>query len=251
MLATKFDQRLSAFMRVDGSAAFRRNIVPDLLRALTPGSTVYDLGAGRVPLLSPEVKRSLGVRLKGLDLHADEMAQAPAGLYDETIAADVTTYHGRNDADLVVSHCLLEHVPDNVGAWKALASMLKPGGRAAVFQPCRNAAFARFNLICPAPLARLLLGLQPGRRNNGWKAYYDRCTPSSFKALAEAAGLEVVRIQPFWMAGYYRVFFPVHVAWRAWQNVARRWLADDACESFMIEVVKPRAAAPEPAVAAP
>lgn len=228
-------------MGVDGSGRFRKRLTPAEIAALAPGSTVYDLGAGRVPLLSPAMKAQAAVRLVGIDLHADEMAEAPPGLYDRAIAADVTRYRGDGDADLVVSHCLMEHVPDAAGAWRAIASILKPGGRALTYQPCRNALFARFNLVCPPVLAKALLRLQAGRQNNGWRAYYDRCTPRGFAALARDAGLDVVRIEPFWMAGYYRVFWPLQLAWRGWQALARRLWGDEACESFMIEVRKPEA----------
>ena len=93
----------------------------------------------------------------GLDIDGKELSAAPDGLYDRTAAADITKYRGQGDADLVICQALLEHVHDTGRALEAIASILKPGGRALIFVPSRNAVYARLNLLLPENLKRRIL----------------------------------------------------------------------------------------------
>lgn len=239
-LSRRFDRwALPAAARVDGSAFFLRLAVP---AALLPGLRVVDLGAGRIPTVPAKEKFLMGLEVLGVDLSADELKAAPAGGYDATEAADITGWRGDAGADLVVSHCLFEHVDDTAGAWAAVSSALRPGGEALVFAPCRNALFARANLVVQRLANRWKRALIPaGSKNDGWWAHYNRCTPADFRALARAAGLEVVDVTPFWTSAYFLGLFPLHLAWRGYQVLARRFAGEQACESFMIRVRAPAA----------
>ncbi len=145
-LSRAIDGLLPASLRRDGNRTFLKDYAP---RAIQAGTTVYDLGGGSQPFVSLDVKERFGLRVVGLDISAEEMAQAPAGVYDRMIAADLCTYIGKGDADIVMCQATLEHVPDGAGAMRAIASVLKPGGRVFIFAPSRNALFARLNLILP------------------------------------------------------------------------------------------------------
>ena len=132
----------------------------------------------------------------GFDIDAKELERAPAGAYDATICADLTRYRGRNDGDLVICRAALERVRDTERALAGLATIVKPGGRVAIFVPWRNAVFARLNLLLPESIKRFLLFNifpyeQVGRQ--GHRAYYDRCVPRQFGELARRHGFQIER----------------------------------------------------------
>ena len=102
--------------------------------------------------MSAESKRRLGARVVGLDISQSAPDAAPAGAYDQVVCADLTAYQGRGDADFVICQTLMEHVTNVEQAFRALSSILKPGGGLLVFTPSRNAVFARLNLLLPEGL---------------------------------------------------------------------------------------------------
>jgi SAM-dependent methyltransferase len=234
-----FDHLLPAPMRVDGSRFFREVFLASFLE---PDQRIVDLGSGRFPCIDKTTKERLSLHITGIDISAAELAAAPAGSYDETIVADVTAYRGSGNADLVVSHAVLEHVHGTEKAFQAIASMVKPGGRVALFVPSRNAVFARLNLLLPESMKRALLAMHPEKKQGhggGWPACYDRCTPRGFSALARQSGLDVIRIEPFFASSYFMVVTPLYILWRAWLLAFRATAGDEAAETFCMELRKP------------
>lgn len=218
----------------DGYEEFLHGILPSLLAS---GARVYDLGGGSLPCLTMEQKAASGVTLIGLDIDAEELAAAPDGLYDETICADVALYRGRGDGDLAVCLASLEHVRDVSGAMAALASMVKPGGTAAIFSPCRNAWFARLNLLLPQKLKeRLLFGIFPDMADGhqGFEAFYDACTPREMEALARANGFSVEARHCWWKSDYFSFFVPLYALWRVWTLAARAFIGAQGAETFAL-----------------
>lgn len=237
------DSFLPGKLRQDGNAAFLRDVLP---RALQADTTLYDLGGGSRPCVSRELKDRLGLRLVGLDVSGDEMAAAPAGTYDQTIVADLCTYTGRGNADSVICQATLEHVPDTVGAMRGLATCVRPGGAIYLFAPCRNAAFARINLILPERLKQILLfNLFPekAKGHDGFRAYYDHCTPGQIEAIARSNGLEIEERRLFWTSSYFFILTPAYVLWRAWQGLAYIVIGKNAAESFVYVLRKSHVAA--------
>ncbi len=237
-LSARLEDRLPERYRVDGNQDFIERVVPHFVR---PGVTIYDVGGGKKPFLDPERKAQLGVRVVGLDIDEAELDRAPAGAYDSTICADVTRYQGQGDADIVICQALLEHVPDTDAAMSAIAGMLKPGGVALLFVPCRNAMFARLNLVLPEVVKRhLLFGLYPSARGRqGFPAWYDRCTPREMRAIARDHGLHVVALKVYFSSRYFSFLFPLHVAWRSWVMAFERLVGEQAAESFSLVLRKP------------
>jgi 2-polyprenyl-3-methyl-5-hydroxy-6-metoxy-1,4-benzoquinol methylase len=237
-LSNKFDRLLlPTQFQVDGNRDFVDSFAP---RHLGHAMRVYDVGSGRHPLLNAEQKARLGARVIGLDIDADELAAAPSGCYDEAVCADVRLYRGNSDGDLVICQALLEHVNGVDQAFHAIASMLKPGGTAIIFAPSRNAVFARLNLVLPADLKRrLLFTIFPkAREGQGFKSYYDRCTPADFRRLAREAGLEVTETVPYYTSSYFTFFFPLHVLWRLWVVGFRAAAGLQAAETFCMALRK-------------
>lgn len=225
-------------LRLDGNQAFRHSF---LRNAIDAGNVVYELGGGSRPYLSTEKKSRMNIRVVGLDIDADELEAAPVGTYDRTIAADLCTYSGEGDADVVICQATLEHVQDSTGAIRAIATTLKPGGRAFIFAPCRNALFARLNLFLPQELKRqVLFKLLPHKdeEHEGFRAFYDRCTPSEISEIAKSNGLRVRTKKVFWISSYFFSFVPAYLFWRFFQGVSFLLKGEDAAESFVLVLEK-------------
>ena len=236
-LSRGFDSWLPAEYRRVGIHDYADSLVP---KYLDVNQTIYDLGGGKHPCLSPVEKRRLNATVIGLDIDRSELDRAPVGAYDETICADLAVYRGTQNADRVVCRALLEHVRDVEGAFTAISSILKPGGIALIFVPSRNAVFARLNLLMPRTLKKNLLRIAYPRSDEeqGFPSYYTRCTPSEFRKMAAASDLTVVEARYYFTSGYFFFLFPVHVLWRFWILLFRFVRKEQAAETFAMALIK-------------
>jgi SAM-dependent methyltransferase len=240
-LSGAFDRLLPGRLRTDGNKTFIAEYLP---RAMMHGFTIYDLGGGSRPCVDLATKRELELTVVGVDISAEELAAAPAGVYDHEIAADLCSFTGNASADSVVCQALLEHVPNGAGAMRAIATTLKPGARAYIFAPSRNAIFARLNLLLPQSLKqKVLFALLPHKAegHDGFPAYYDRCTPRDLEALAAANGLIVDERRLFWVSSYFFIFTPAYLMWRAIQGILYLLLRENAAETYIYVLRKPTA----------
>ena len=236
-LCSSFDRLLPARFRVHGNQDFLWSLVP---KYLLNGLTVYEIGGGKTPYLSPAAKKALNIKVIGLDIDMNELARAPEGAYDETICADITQYEGRGDADIVICQALLEHVQDTEAAIGAIASILRPGGLALIFVPSRNAIYARLNMVMPKNLKRrILYAVFPDNLSRqGFPSYYDRCTPSGVKELADRVGLLPVEERYYYFSHYFSFFFPLYLIWRLWIVAFWAFYGEQAAETFSLVLGK-------------
>ena len=236
-LCTAFDKIMPERFRVDGNQDFKASFAPKYLR---PCLKVYDVGGGKIPYIDHRRKAELGLAVVGLDIDREELRRAPQGAYDEMICADITRFKGGGDADLIICQALLEHVKDVEGAFAAMASILKPGGKALLFVPSRNAIYARLNLVIPEGMKRkILFAIFPDCRSCcGFPAYYDRCTLKQFHLLAERHGLEVEEERTYFITDYFSFFFPAYFVWRIWILLFYLIAGDQAAESFCMALRK-------------
>jgi SAM-dependent methyltransferase len=236
-LAQRFDRLLPREFRIDGNRDFVQHLVPEYLQR---GSLIYDVGGGKNPLIDRQRKAELKLRIAAVDIDAAEMAAAPEGCYDRTICCDISTYRGEGEADLVICQALLEHVPDTEQALEAISTILKPEGRALIFVPSRNALYARLNLILPESVKRgILYGVFPEmRRDHGFPAYYDRCTPARIEELARAHGLLCEHRRLYFHSSYFSFCLPLHVLWRFWLRLFRLLAGSEAAETFSMVLRK-------------
>jgi len=236
-LSRTFDTLLPERFRVDGMQHFIHYFAPKYLGAHL---RVYDVGGGKRPYINPAQKRELDLCVVGLDIDRREMTLAPPGTYDEIVCADISSYRGQQDADLVICLAVLEHVPHVEGALAAIASMLRVGGKAIIFVPSGNAIFARANRLLPQELKRTLLTLLRGERTDveGFPAHYDRCTPCDFARLGRANGLEVVELCTYYISSYFSLFFPAYLLWRFWILGFYLLKGEQAAESFSVAFEK-------------
>jgi hypothetical protein len=109
-----------------------------------------------------------------------------------------------------------------------------------IFLPSRNAVFARINLMLPQQLKRTILhSVFPStKRDQGFPAYYDRCTPADFRRLAADSGLAVDLCKVYFRSSYFMFFFPLHLAWRIWQLIFRIFAGEQGAETFSLALRK-------------
>lgn len=234
VLSERFDGILSTSFSKDGYQTFLQEILPGLLAR---DIRLYDIGGGSLPCLSMAQKMENNITLIGVDIDAGELARAPEGLYDQTICADVSRFNGNGDGDLAVCLASLEHVRDVQGSMRSLSTIVRPGGRVALFVPCRNAMFARLNILLPQKLKeRLLFSIFPETANGhqGFEAFYDACTPKQMTRLAQRHGFVVEMQRCFWMSSYFSFFFPLYLCWRLWTIFARTCIGVQAAETFVL-----------------
>jgi len=183
----------------------------------------------------------LSAKVVGLDIDKAELDSAAAGAYDSVICADITGFKGCQDADLIICQALLEHVENIKSAFAAITSILKPGGQALIFVPSRNAVFARLNLLLPQSVKqKILYTIFPEKRKNqGFPAYYNCCTPAGFKKLAAANSLAVIEERYYYTSSYFSFFFPLYAIWRLWLLLFHAVAREHAAETFCLVLQKP------------
>jgi 2-polyprenyl-6-hydroxyphenyl methylase/3-demethylubiquinone-9 3-methyltransferase len=110
----------------------------------------------------------------------------------------------------------------------------------ALLVPCRNALFARLNLLLPEAVKRYVLhGLYPASVHfAGFRAYYDHCTPSELEAVVRQAGLHLVEKEVYHWSGYFDFFAPFYLCWRAASLLAVALFGEDACDRFCLVAVR-------------
>ena len=248
-LSHKFDAWFPAKYRIVGRRYFRDEIVPAYLK---PGLRIYDVGGGSAPYINRELKRQLNAFVVGLDIDSQELQKAPEGSYDKAVVADITTYRGGNDADLVICQATLEHVRNTEAAFASFASILKPEGHLLIVVPCRNAVFARINLLLPETLKRtILFNIFPHKAtgHEGFPAFYDRCTPQQFRDMATRHGFAIDALIPHFYSSYFSFFLPAFVLWRVWVLIFSFFRGEQAAEVFSMICRKtnpnPQAAEPD------
>jgi SAM-dependent methyltransferase len=105
--------------------------------AIGEHDVVLDLGCSTGYLLEDVAQRYPAATLLGLDLVAAGLVKAHASVPNARLLhADACDVPLQDDAvDAVLSANLLEHVPDDRGALREIARVLRPGHRAAVVVP--------------------------------------------------------------------------------------------------------------------
>jgi SAM-dependent methyltransferase len=237
-LSKWFDRHfLPSFFLVDGNDDFIKKLAPAYLRQ---GMKVYDVGGGKQPFVGVEKKQQLGLTVVGIDICQSELALAPVGAYDETICCDIAKLQGSGDGDLVICQAVLEHVKDNEGGIRAIASLLKPGGKALIFVPSRNAIFARLNILLPENIKRkILFSIYPSKSlAQGFPSFYHKCTPNDFVEMATKNGLVAEESRYYFISSYFSFLFPIYLLWRIWILFFKAFFSHQAAETFSLVLVK-------------
>lgn len=222
---------LSDPFRIDGNLDYLFKVVP---KYITEGAKLYDVGGGKQPMYSVKDKYNLGLTIIGIDIDEVELKNAPHGSYDKIICADISSFEGQGDGDFVLCQALLEHVENTEVAIKSISTLLKPGGKALIFVPSRNAIFARLNNFLPQKIKKALLySIYPKTRHaQGFPSYYNKCTPRDFLKISSENSLNLVESRYYYISSYFQFFFPLYLLWRLWIITFRFISKEQAAETF-------------------
>jgi len=188
-----------------------------------PGQTIIDIGAGAQTTYAARLADADPRRLIGVDVDAEALARNPA--LSDRVVADVAREGlpiGGGEVDLITSRAVLEHIEDVPSVIAETQRVLRPGGRAAHIFSTKRAPFALVNRLLPDDSARALLyALKPEARDaQGFKAFYDHCTPRATALLHRGQGFVVEELLCSYRTSQYFDFFPpAFLAARAYESV--------------------------------
>lgn len=225
--------------RVFGTGAYDQDYMP---RYITSDLTVLDIGSGKHPTISANMKKQKNLINIGMDIDEKELKAAPEGVYDQVIVADMTQKLDQDiKGDLVLSRALLEHVPDSRAVLQNMYDLLNEKGTLVFFAPCKNAVYARLNMLLPDKFSYWLLKTcWPEKIHElGFKPYYNNCTPAKMEKMLEEIGFEIVEKEIFYASRYFEVVFPVHILWRLYQVIIKTLGLTELSEGFVFVARKP------------
>jgi len=195
------------------------------LASLPSDAVVADLGGGRrfsFPEHLPSEPRPLVV---AVDISPDELALNTD--VDETRVADVATGlpFGDGEVDLILSRTLLEHVDGVPDAVADMARVLKPGGVAMHYVPCRYSHFGTLARLLPfGVLLKALHFVSPQAKGLvEFEVHYDHCYPSAMERLFRDAGFRTVTVEVT-AAGseYFWPLVPAYLVVAVYERIVKR-----------------------------
>jgi len=188
--------------------------------SLTPGCRILDVGAGKTPVFSSEM-RPTGCEYVGLDISRSELEGAPPGSYDSFEVGDITkrTPQLENGFDFVVTMQLLEHVKSLDDALDNIYSYLRPGGQ---FLGQLSGTFSFFALagrVIPIGVTRAILSWAQHRDPASvFPAYYHHCWASAIRKITPQ--WDAVDVIPIWGGSAYltrsRPLMALNTAYEYW-----------------------------------
>lgn len=196
-----------------------------LIRGLPDGAVVLDLGGGRRCTYARAVNPADRVTLVAIDISPEELALNKD--VTETYVADVAAGLPMPDAsvDLVLSRALLEHVDGVPSAVRHMARVLRPGGVALHFVPCRYSLFGTAARALPfGPVLWLTHKVMPHTRGTvEFPVYYDHCYPQALEREFGAAGFSHVQLLTTWACpGYFLAVYPLFLFHALYEQIVRR-----------------------------
>lgn len=210
------------------------------LASLGSSAVVADLGGGRRFAFAEHLPPVNGPRVVAVDVSEEELAAN--GDVDDTRVADVAAHlpFGDGEVDLVLSRFLLEHVDGVPGAVAQMARVLKPGGKAIHYVPCRYSHFATAARLLPfRALLKLLHVVSPETRSDvGFDVHYDHCYPAAMERLFRGAGFRNVSIEVTAVGSeYFWPFLPAYLLVAAYERLVKRMDARSLM-SYMLVVAE-------------
>lgn len=151
---------------------------PQAIATLKPGETVVDLGsgAGFDCLLAAKQVGPQG-RVIGVDMTHEMLAKARENA-SKVGAGNVEFRLGEiehlpiadNTADVILSNCVINLVPDKAQVYREAFRVLKPGGRLAISDVVNIAPLSADLAADPTLICGCVAGAAPARQNEAWLA---------------------------------------------------------------------------------
>jgi len=151
---------------------------PQALAAMRPGEVVVDLGSGAgIDCFLAARQVGPAGRVIGIDM-THEMLRNARGNAERVGAANVEFRLGEiehlpiadNTADVVISNCVINLVPDKEQVYREAFRVLKPGGRIAVADVVNTAPLPPDLAADPALLCGCIAGAAAARQIEDWLA---------------------------------------------------------------------------------
>jgi ubiquinone/menaquinone biosynthesis C-methylase UbiE len=212
------------------------------IEALPDGAVVLDLGGGRQCIYADAVEPPGRVKIIAIDVSAEELALNSD--VAETRMADIAERLPMPDesADLILSRALLEHVDGVPNAIREMARVLRPGGVALHFVPCRYSLFGAAARLLPfGPLLKLTYRLAPWYRkyNFGFEVHYDHCYPNALEREFHAAGFSKIAEQISWSCeNFFLGVYPAFLFHALYEQVVRRLRIRRLAAYVMVKAVR-------------
>jgi ubiquinone/menaquinone biosynthesis C-methylase UbiE len=212
-----------------------------------PNQIVVDVGGGARCGFARRCISS--ARIIAADLSPAELAHNRDA--SERVACDASRSMPFADAsvDMVVSHCVIEHLKDVEGFLSETRRVLKPEGLSIHLFPAKHAPFSLINRLLPHRWSRaLLFRLQPSQKSvGGFRAYYQYCSPRPFERLLRKHGFESQQTAlSYFQSDYFNFFVPLFLASSAFELAAWAFDLRPLC-AFVLSVAHKH---PEPAESA-
>jgi SAM-dependent methyltransferase len=235
----------------DYTAALQAAIAADIV-TLRP-ATVLEVGGIDRPLLA----KNPDFTYVGLDIEHRPDCDL---IYDRFIVQSIEQ-PVPVEADMIISITVLEHVPDNASAARAMFGALKPGGTMHHYVPSKWHPYSvALRLVGPSLQKKLIAILRPEAvAVTGYPAFFDHCSPGDMERLLQQAGFGDIRIKAFYRASdYFAFFLPAYFAvvlfealceacgWRLFASgFVISAVRPDLAEALAIRPVAPAHAVPE------
>jgi len=127
--------------------------------------------------------------------------------------------------DLVISMTLLEHVPNNTKAMKAIYAALNAGGTMVHYVPSKHHFYSIILRILGHRMQKFLIKhLRPEAAEvTGYPAFFDRCSPREMSELCKETGFKEIHIVCYYKATDYFAFFtPLYILVSIFENLFQR-----------------------------
>lgn len=177
-----------------------------ILRYLSPGSRVLDLGAGAGVLPQLNI-RGIAQHVTGID-PSPRVLQNPH-LDSAYVGAAESLPFEADSFDVVVSANVFEHLTDPTGALREARRVLKPGGILLVKTPNRWHYVALLSRLTPFWFHQMYYRYCGGQEEDVFPTVYRANTPARLRQLSELSNLELVSVQTFEGRPEYLRRFPL------------------------------------------
>jgi SAM-dependent methyltransferase len=198
---------------------------------------IVDSGGGARCHFAQHRLRDSAARIIAVDISAEELARNVD--VDEKRIADITRElpFSNEEADLVVSRSVLEHLT-TVDPFVAEAMrILKHGGYFIIVFPSKFAPFSLANQLLPNAISKRMIDfVWPERKGVlGFPAFYDRCYVSAMETVLRECGFEIIESHVgYYQSSYFNFFLPLFLLSALWEAIVRSVAARNLAANCLI-----------------